>query len=117
MGYIVALIVVGILFALMHYFTELTKQQKTVISLVLVVFIAFAYIYNYYKQQEQEKMLNIVVLYKQGKTIKCGKYDVNQTNFSLSTGTYTFIGKENTPFYAIMISAYECDVKSTDTSL
>lgn len=110
MGYIVALVVVGLIFALMHYFTELTKQQKTIISSTLIVFIAFAYIYNLYKKNEQEKMLNIVVKYKQGKTIRCGKYDVNKTNFSLSTGTYTFIGKENTPYYAVMISAYECNL-------
>ena len=54
-------------------------------------------------------MYDIVIKYKQGKTIHCGRYDVNSTLFSLSTGTYTFIGKEKTPYYAVMISAYDCE--------
>ena len=109
MGYIIALASLFLIFAFMHYFTELNKNQKLTVILVLVSFIAFAYLYNTYQAKQQEKMYKIVVKYKQGKTIKCGKYDVNSTNFSLSTGTYTFIGKENTPFYSIMISAYECE--------
>ena len=108
MGYIIALASLLLIFAFMHYFTELNKNQKITITSILVGFIAFAYLYNTYQAKEQEKMYEIVVKYKQGKTIKCGKYDVNSTNFSLSTGTYTFIGKEKTPFYSIMISAYEC---------
>lgn len=108
MGYLVATAIIALLFLFFHYFTELSNTQKTSITAVLLSFVFFAYFYNLYKAKEQEKMLDIVVKYKQGKTIRCGKYDVNSTFFSLSTGTYTFIGKEKTPYYAIMISAYEC---------
>jgi uncharacterized membrane protein len=109
MGYIIALASLFLIFAFMHYFTELNKNQKLTVILVLVSFITFAYIYNFYQNNQREKMYEIVVKYKQGKTIKCGRYDINSTNFSLSTGTYTFIGKENTPYYSIMISAYKCE--------
>ena len=109
MGYLTAVAIVAILFMLMHHFTELTHTQKITITATLLGFILFAWGYNLYKAKEREKMLDIVVKYKQGKTIKCGKYDVNATYFSLSTGTYTFIGKENTPYYAVMISAYACE--------
>ena len=109
MGYLTAITVVLILFMLMHYFTELTHAQKITITATLLGFILFAWGYNFYKAKEREKMLDIVVKYKQGKTIHCGKYDVNSKFFSLSTGTYTFIGKEKTPYYAVMISAYDCE--------
>ncbi len=109
MGYITAIAIVLILFMLMHYFTELTHTQKITITATLLGFILFAWGYNLYKAKEREKMYDIVIKYKQGKTIHCGKYDVNATNFSLSTGTYTFIGKEKTPYYAVMISAYDCE--------
>ena len=109
MGYITAIAIVLILFMLMHYFTELTHTQKITITATLLGFILFAWGYNLYKAKEREKMYDIVIKYKQGKTIHCDKYDVNATNFSLSTGTYTFIGKEKTPYYAVMISAYDCE--------
>ena len=108
MGYITAVAIVAILFIIMHYFTELPHTQKITITTILLGFILFAWGYNLHKEKEREKMLEIVIKYKQGKTIKCNKYDVNTTYFSLSTGTYTFIGKENTPYYAVMISAYDC---------
>lgn len=108
MGYITAVALVAILFMLMHYFTELTHTQKITITTVLFGCILFAWSYDFYRAKERKKMLDIVVKYKQGKTIHCGKYDVNNSNFSLSIGTYTFIGKENTPYYAMMISAYDC---------
>ncbi len=113
MGYIYALVVIALLFIALHYLTELNHKQKLIFSGVLSSFVLFAYLYNTYKDKERQKMLNIVVHYKQGKTTHCGKYDVNSTNFSLSTGTYTFIGKENTPYYAVMISAYECKLTNT----
>ncbi len=109
MGYLYALILIALLFILLHYFTELTHTQKILFSGILVSFVLFAYLYNSYKAKEQQKMYDIVIRYKQGKTIHCGNYDVNKSTFSLSTGTFTFIGKENTPYYSVMISAYDCE--------
>ena len=109
MGYIYALIIIVFLFIALHYFTELTHKQKLMVGGTLSIFVLFAYIYNTYQDMQRQKMLDIVIKYKQGKTIHCKNYDVNQTTFSLSTGTYTFIGKEGTEFYSIMVSAYECE--------
>ncbi|MNO07729.1 hypothetical protein D3C81_2300410 [compost metagenome] len=53
-------------------------------------------------------MLNVIVKYKQGKTVQCNGKDVNSSQYSLSIGTYTFIGKKDTPHYAEMISAADC---------
>ena len=109
MAYIGGLIIVGLFFLALHYFTELTKNQKIIISASLFGIILSAILYNNYMAQEQEKMLNIVTAFNQGKTVTCNGVDVNADNYTLSIGTYTFIGKENTPIYGQMISASSCE--------
>ena len=109
MAYIYGLIIVALLFSALHYFTELNKSQKLIIGAVLLFIILGAIAYNKYNQSQREKMLNIIIKYKQGKTIQCNGVDVNSSMYSLSVGTYTFIGKKNTPYYAEMISAITCE--------
>jgi hypothetical protein len=98
-----------LLFAAMHYFTELAKMHKITITGALFIIIYAAIAYNTYKKDERDKLLTVVTKYQQGKTLKCNGRDVNASLYSLSVGTYTFIGKENTPHYAEMISALECN--------
>jgi len=52
--------------------------------------------------------MQTIIKFNQNKTIVCDGIDVNTTNFSLSIGTYTFIGLKNTPNYGQMISASTC---------
>lgn len=108
MAYIFGLIVVALLFLALHYFTELTKSQKLIVAGVFALFVSGAIIYNTYAANQQKKVLEIAKKYEQGKTIVCNGIEVNSTNFDLSIGTYTFIGKENTPHYAEMIRATQC---------
>ena len=108
MGYVYGLIVVGLFFLAMHYFTELDKKQKTIISATLLVVILGAIAYNSYSSKQQEQMLNVVLKYQQNKTVSCNGVDVNSTFYDLSTGTYTFIGKKDTPNYGEMISVSSC---------
>ncbi|MDD2790401.1 MAG: hypothetical protein PHU40_07010 [Sulfurimonas sp.] len=109
MAYIAGLIILGLFFAVMHYFTELTKSQKATATGVILTIILLAIAYNAYTESKQEKMMQVVVKYNQGKTIICKGIDVNNTNYSLSIGTYTFIGLEKTPNYGQMISASTCE--------
>jgi hypothetical protein len=53
-------------------------------------------------------MMATVTAFKQNKTVKCDGIDVNNKLYDLSTGTYTFIGRKNTPNYGQMISASSC---------
>lgn len=108
MAYLFGLIIVAILFLAMHYFTELTKYQKLTVLVILLVTILGAAAYNTYNTQQRTKMLAAVTKFNQGKTIKCNGVDVNSSIYTLSIGTYTFIGKENTPHYAEMINAFTC---------
>lgn len=109
MAYILGLVVVGLLFLTLHYFTELTKTQKVTVSAIVLAIVLAAIAFNTYSSSQTEKMMAVVTKYNQNKTVKCNGIDVNNTNYSLSIGTYTFIGKENTPNYAQMISASECE--------
>lgn len=109
MAYIYGLIIVALLFASLHYFTELGNTEKLSIGALLLVVILGAIAYNKYNEFQREKMLRAIVKYEQGKTITCNGVDVNSSVYSLSIGTYTFIGKENTPHYAEMISAATCE--------
>ena len=118
MGYIVGLGIVLLLFVVLHNFTQLQKTQKFLITFVLVCFIGFAYLYNTIGAKNQEKLQEVVLAYKQGKTLTCESENkkVNAANYSLSVGTYTFIGRKNTPYNGVMVSATKCSV-ATNKSL
>lgn len=109
MAYIFGLAVVALLFLSMHYFTELTKSQKAIATAVILAVVLSAIAYNSYSDKQREKMLDVVRKFQQGKTVKCNAQDVNNSNFTLSIGTYTFIGKQNTPQFNKMISASQCE--------
>ena len=79
-------------------------------SIALIVFsiVATAVMYNQYTKKENQHILDVALKYKQGKTLHCAGKEVNATSYSLSTGTYTFIGLEGTDNAQEMISASEC---------
>jgi len=108
-AYIAGLVVVGFFFLALHYFTELTKHQKTIATTIVLVIILSAIAFNAYSDAQRDKMLNVVIKFKQNKTLKCNGIDVNNTNYTISIGTYTFICKKNTPNYGQMISASTCE--------
>ena len=109
MGYIAGLIIVGIFFLALKYFTELTKKQELIVSVVLLTIILSAVAFNSYSSTQREILNGVVAKYKQGKSVSCKGVEVNATLYSLSIGTYTFIGKAGTPNYTQMISASTCE--------
>lgn len=108
MAYIIGLIVVALFFLSLHYFTELTRSQKITISLLTLSVIIAAIAYNSYSAKQREVIMQTVTKFEQNKTVHCEGIDVNSTNFTLSTGTYTFIGKKDSPYYGQMVSASKC---------
>ena len=109
MAYLAGLVLSALFFLALHYFTELTKSQKTLISATILALILSAVAFNSYSNSQRDKMLRVVTKFKQGKTIICNGVDVNNKIYTLSIGTYTFIGKKDTPNYAEMISASSCE--------
>ena len=108
MSYIIGFVVVGVFFLLLHLFSEVTKLQKIAFSSILLVIILGAIAYNNYTTKQRDLMMQSIIKFNQNKTIQCDGVDVNKTNYSLSIGTYTFIGLKNKPNYGQMISASTC---------
>ena len=109
MAYIAGLVIVGFFFLSLHYFTELTKSQKAVVTAFVLAIVLGAIAFNAYSESQRDKMMSVVTKFKQSKTVSCNGIDVNNSNYTLSIGTYTFIGKENTPNYGQMVSASDCE--------
>lgn len=109
MTYLVGLLVVGLFFFALHYFTELSHKQKALVSTLLFFIIFIAIAYNSHIDAKSAKMLDVITRFNQHKNIKCGNIDVNSTNFSLSIGTYTFIGKKESSFQGEMLSVSNCE--------
>jgi len=107
-AYITGVVVVALFFLVLHYFTELSTHQKTLVTAIVLAIMLFAIAFNKYTSSQREKMLNVVMKFNQHKTVTCDSIYVNDKNYTLSIGTYTFIGKENTPHYGQMISASTC---------
>lgn len=109
MAYIFGAIIAGLFFLALHYFTEFTKFQKITVTAIIMAIVLAAISYNSYSNAQSQKMLEVVRKFEQNKTVKCQNEDVNSTSFTLSIGTYTFIGKPNTPHANQMISVSECE--------
>lgn len=108
MGYLYGVVILILLFAVLHYFTGLNNGQKIIIFITIVAIISFAYLYNSNTKKQQQKILTNVQAFNIGKTLTCTGRDVNLTNYTLSIGTYTFLGKKHTLYYGNMISVSSC---------
>ena len=109
MSYIFGFIIVALFFFALHYFTDFSNYQKATVTAILLAIVLSAISYNSYSNAQSKKMLEVVRIFEQNKTVKCKREDVNSTNYTLSIGTYTFIGKQNTPYFNQMISASKCE--------
>ena len=109
MTYIIGLLIVILFFLAMRYFTTFDIYQQMSIAVVILSIMAVAVMYNEYTKQESQKVREAVLQFNQGKTIHCDDKEVNSTNYTLSIGTYTFIGKKGTPNFEEMIGASSCE--------
>ena len=109
MAYIAGLIIVGLFFLALKYFTQLSKEQEIIVSLITLSIVLGAIAFNAYSSAQRENLNSVVAKYKQGKSVMCSGVEVNASLYSLSIGTYTFIGKAGTPNYTQMISASTCE--------
>ena len=109
MAYIAGLVIAGLFFLALHYFTEIDTHNKIVISAIALAIVLSAIAFNSYSNSQRDKMMNVVLKFNQNKTVHCEGVDINNTNYTLSVGTYTFIGKKNTPNYGQMISVSICE--------
>ena len=109
MAYILGLVIVGLFFGVMHFFTELDVKQKVTATIIVLAFVMGALFYNNLQSQKAEQVRDVMLRYNQDKNIKCGDLDVTKINFSLSVGTQTFIGRQESTHAGKMVSASECE--------
>lgn len=109
MAYIAGLVIVGFLILAIKYFLDLNRKQEIIAGVLIATLILGAIAFNAYSASQRESVLRAITKFKQNRTIICNSVEVNTTNYDLSEGTHTFIGRENTPFFGEMISASSCE--------
>lgn len=109
MSYVLWFGIVAILFALMHYFTELNGRQKGAISFVATLIVIGAILYNIKSDADRKHVMRIELKFNNGETVDCGNIQVNNTEFSYSIGTQSFIGHKGSRYAWQIVSARECE--------
>jgi len=100
------LIALIILFIILHLFTELQKQDKIVIVSVVAVLIFSAIWYERNNNAQRAETHELLLKFKQGKTLICGDVNVTKENFNYVS--HTFIGLEKTKFKGFIIAQKQC---------
>ncbi len=109
MAYLYGLIVVGLFFGVMHFFTELKLSQKIQASLLVVIIVSGAIFYNHLQQERAAHLRQVLLEFKQGKDLRCKGLTVNNKMFTLSIGTQTFIANKESGNVGVMLIASECE--------
>jgi hypothetical protein len=109
MAYIFGIALLILLFVVMHFFTEISLRQKLVTTLISALLILGAYLFNQNSEQRRLHQQGVLLKFKHGQTIVCDGVDVNNSEFSYSSGTQTFLGKKESKTYGRIISLDLCE--------
>ena len=108
MSYLYVAAVIALLYAGMHFFTEMTHRQKLAVAGTLLVIIAAAVAYNRSVDASQEHLRAVILKFNQHQTLDCGGVEVNDRTFTLSVGTHSFIANEGTQYAGQIFNAAGC---------
>ena len=108
MSYIYIVAVIALLYAGMHFFTELSHRQKLSVAGTVLLIIAAAVAYNRSADEAQSHVRDVILKFNQHKTLTCNGVEVNDTAFTLSVGTQSFIAGEGTPHAGQIFDAAGC---------
>lgn len=108
MAYLLWFGLVAFIFALMHYFTELSGRQKGVISFIVTLIITGAIAYNIKSDVDRDQILKSELQFANGETLLCNGVKVNNQAFTYSVGTQSFIGNKGSRYEWQIFSASEC---------
>jgi len=109
MAYIFGLLIVVIFFGVMHFFTELKAKEKIIATVAVLSFVMGAVFYNAMQRAEAEHLRDVMLRYKQGKSLECDGIKVSKKSFTLSIGTQTFIGRSESKHAGEMVAAKGCE--------
>ena len=108
MSYLYIVAVIALLYAVMHYFTEMTHRQKLQVAAMLLVIVGAAVAYNRSADQTQAHVRAVILKFNQHQVLECRGVKVDDKTFTLSVGTQSFIANEGTPNAGRIFDAAGC---------
>lgn len=108
MSYVYVIAVIGLLYAVMHFFTEMSHREKLQVAGVLLLIVIGAVAYNRSVDRENEHVRDVLLKFNQHQTLECGGVEVSDKHFTLSVGTQSFIAREGTPHAGQIFDAAGC---------
>jgi len=108
MAYFFGFAILGLIFIVLHFFTDISLKQKFGTVIVLGLFILGAYLFNLSTEERRLHLEEVLIEFTQGQHISCNSFDVSSQLFSYSSGTQTFIGLKDTNMSGRLISLDSC---------
>jgi len=108
MAYLFGIALLGLLFIVLHFFTEISLKQKLITVSLLSVFILGAYLFNLNSEKRRLHLEGVLLEFTHGETIVCNDFDVNNSKYSYSSGTQTFLGLKESKMFGRLISLDSC---------
>ncbi|MHC3994097.1 hypothetical protein ACXWTF_04665 [Thiomicrolovo sp. ZZH C-3] len=108
MSYVYIVAVIALLYAGMHFFTELSHRQKLSMAGVVLLIIMGAVAWNRSVDAQQEHVRAVILKFNQHQTLECRGVEVNDRTFTLSVGTQSFIANAGTPHAGQIFDAAGC---------
>jgi len=108
MIYLFGILLLVLLFVVLHFFTEISLKEKLIVSGIVAAVVLGAYLFNQSSEKRRVHLESVLLNYTHGETIQCNTIDVNNSEFSYSSGTQTFLGKKESKMFGRIISLDQC---------
>ena len=108
MAYLFGIALLLLLFIVLHFFTEISLKQKLVTVGIIGIFILGAYLFNLNSENRRVHLEGVLLEFTHGKNIICNNLDVNNSEFSYSSGTQTFLGLKESKMFGRLVSLDSC---------
>ncbi|GMB91507.1 hypothetical protein [Helicobacter ailurogastricus] len=107
-GWIVLCLVLVLLWFLLKDFFGRGFKQKIAVVVFLGVLTASLGLYTYKQDKINQEQVALQRDFLRGLLLDCDGVKVSQKDFSLVTGTLSFLGKQNTPMQGILVDLQSC---------
>ena len=89
---------------------QISKGVKVLVSAVLVAILVCVYFYEQNLAKNEDAISKLVTDFKQGKTLKCGEYNVSAEKFNYEFGTASFLPKrEFSDLSGVIVPIKSCE--------
>ena len=89
---------------------KINKKTKAIVSAILLAVLVCGYIYESNLSRNEDAISKLVSDFKQGKTLKCGEYNVSAEKFNYEFGTASFLAKrEFSDLSGVIVPIKSCE--------